>query len=226
MAAVNLLPLSNLHPLLHQIDENHHQLDRNLYKERYTLLCFQLLLVEKSNWMSTVQRLIVWWNSIILPFLYPTKLQLIQTTLLLVCQDYIASRERKHPQFYIQLVHTATLPFTLASKNLSFCWFKPKLFHFASKYKNSHFDLFCPWKYEKSRKIEGICSTALAHQMTQTVKFMFLNVAYRATVYKTGCVCVYLNQGPSTYLLIRTLHHSLMAEKKNIITFFQLRAFW
>ena len=59
MAAVNLLPLSNLHPLLHQIDEDHHKLDPNLYKERYTLLCFQLLLVEKSNWMSTVQRLIV-----------------------------------------------------------------------------------------------------------------------------------------------------------------------
>ena len=127
MAAANLLPLSNLHPLLHQIDEDDHKLDRNLYKECHASLCFQLLLVEISNWMSTVQKPIVWWNWIILSFLYSTKLQLIQRTLLLVCQDFIASRERAHPQFYIQLVHTTIIPFRLASKK-SLCLFEPRMF--------------------------------------------------------------------------------------------------
>ena len=40
----------------------------------------------------------------------------------------------------------------------------------------------------KSRNIEEICSTTPTHKMTQTVKFMFLNVSHRPTVYKTGCI--------------------------------------
>ena len=46
-----------------------------------------------------------------------------------------------------------------------------------------------PYKVRQFRNIEEICTCCpglLIAQIAQTVKFMFSNVFYRATVYKTG----------------------------------------
>ena len=77
-----------------------------------------------------------------------------------------------------------------------------KMWKLSTMFSKKKINIFCPQKVEKttlkscSEKLKSTFFplTASTAQMAQTEKFMFQNMAYRPTVYRTGVVMDFLPQ--------------------------------